>query len=152
MNDAISLLKADHKKVKGLFKEASELGDGAHAARAKLFLQIDHELTVHTQVEEAIFYSAFKSRSKPGTDERDEVLEAYEEHGAAKDLIKKLEGTDPSDETYKAKLTLLGEMIDAHVNMEESEMFPQAQELLGSDELKRLGERITAAKKAAAAV
>ena len=68
MNDAISLLKADHKKVKALFKEANELGDRAYAARAKLFREIDAELTIHTKVEEAIFYPAFKGKTKPASD------------------------------------------------------------------------------------
>jgi hemerythrin superfamily protein len=147
--DAIALLKSDHEKVKALFAQADALSDTAHAARLKLFKQIDAELTLHTSVEETIFYPAFKAKTKRNTDERDEVLEAFEEHAGAKVLIAKLERLDARDETYKAKLQVLGEMIRHHVEEEESVMFPEARKLLGHDELMRLGEQIAAAKRKA---
>lgn len=144
--DAIALLKADHKRVKALFKEVEELGDRAFAARAKLFAQIDDELKLHTKVEEEVFYPAFKAKSKNASDERDEVLEAYEEHAGAKDLMAKIEGTDPKDETYKAKLQVLSEEIAHHVKEEETTMFPMARDLFSEDELTHLGARIAAMK------
>lgn len=146
MSDAITLLKADHRRVKALFKEANELGDRAHSARANLFREIDAELKLHTKVEETIFYPTFKSKSRAGSDERDEILEAYEEHAAAKALIRAIEETDPKDETYKAKVHVLSEMIDHHVKDEETELFKQARELLSEDELVELGEKIAAMK------
>jgi iron-sulfur cluster repair protein YtfE (RIC family) len=145
-SDAIALLKEDHKRVKALFKETEELGDRAFAARAKLFEQIDRELQLHTKVEEEIFYPAFKAKSKSASDERDEVLEAYEEHAAAKELIAKLEGTDPKDETYKAKLQVLSEEIAHHVKEEETTMFPMARDLFSEAELTQLGAQISALK------
>jgi iron-sulfur cluster repair protein YtfE (RIC family) len=146
MSDAIALLKADHKKVKALFKEANELGDRAYTARANLFRQIAAELKLHTKVEETIFYPAFKRKTKAGTDERDEILEAYEEHAAAKNAIATLEHTDPKDETYRAKLVVLSEMIDHHVKEEETQLFKEARTLLNADELVELGEEMAAAK------
>jgi hemerythrin-like domain-containing protein len=140
--DAIALLKGDHKKVKALFAQLDELGERAAAARAKLFAQIDHELAVHTLVEETIFYPAFKARTKSYTEERDDVLEAYEEHAGAKALLAKLEKLDPKDETYKAKLTVLTEQVKHHIKEEESSLFPMARELLSADELDELGGRI----------
>jgi hemerythrin-like domain-containing protein len=145
-SDAIALLKKDHEKVKALFAQADALSDTAHASRLKLFKEIDAELTLHTSVEETIFYPAFKAKTKRNSDERDEVLEAYEEHAGAKDLIAKLERLDARDETYKAKLQVLGEMIRHHVEEEESVLFPEARKLLGHDELERLGKQIAAAK------
>jgi hemerythrin superfamily protein len=147
--DAIQLLTEDHRKVKALFAEADALSDTAAAARAKLFKQIDAELTLHTRVEEEIFYPAFKAKTKRNTDERDEVLEAYEEHAGAKDLIRKLEGLEPRDETYKAKVQVLREMVEHHIREEESVLFHQARALLGEDELRELGRRIEAAKRSA---
>ncbi len=144
--DAIDLLKADHARVKALFKEANALSDRAHAARSKLFQEIARELTLHTQVEEQIFYPALKARTKAATPERDEVLEAYEEHAGAKELIRKVEATDPKDETYKAKVQVLGEMVIHHADEEVSEMFKQARKLLSKDELEQLGDKITAMK------
>jgi iron-sulfur cluster repair protein YtfE (RIC family) len=146
-SDAIALLKKDHEKVRALFAQASALSDSAHAARLKLFKEIDAELTLHTMVEETIFYPAFKAKTKRSSQERDEVLEAYEEHAGAKDLIAKLERLDVRDETYKAKLQVLGEMIEHHVEEEESVMFPEARRLLDRAELERLGQQITAAKR-----
>jgi hemerythrin-like domain-containing protein len=143
-SDAIALLKNDHAKVKALFAQADALSDTAYAARLKLFKEIDAELTLHTAVEEKIFYPAFKAKTARNSDERDEVLEAYEEHAGAKDLIAKLERLDVRDETYKAKLQVLGEMIRHHVQEEESVMFPEARRLLGNDELERLGQQIAA--------
>ncbi len=148
-SDAIALLESDHERVKALFAQAEALSDTAHAARRKLFKEIDAELTLHTKVEETIFYPAFKAKTKRNSEERDEVLEAYEEHAAAKDLIAKLERLDARDESYKAKLQVLREMIQHHVDEEESVMFREARELLGHDELERLGAQIAAAKRKA---
>jgi iron-sulfur cluster repair protein YtfE (RIC family) len=142
MSDAITILKADHKKVKALFKEANELSDRAHAARKKLFDRINAELTLHTQVEEKIFYPAFKAKTKAATEERDDILEAYEEHAGAKDLMRKLAALDPKDETYKAKIQVLSEMIDHHVKEEETALFKEARKLLDADELEMLGQQI----------
>ena len=76
------------------------------------------------------------------------MLEAYEEHAAAKNLMHVLEQTDPKDETYRAKLQVLSEMIDHHVKEEETELFKQARALLSQDELVEIGEEITAMKEA----
>lgn len=146
MADAIALLMADHKKVKALFKQAEELGDRAFTARARLFEEIDAELTLHTKIEETIFYPAIKLKTKPATEERDAVLEAYEEHAAAKALIARIRETDPKDETYKAKLQVLGEMIEHHVKEEETSFFPDARKRLGDELIDELGDELAAAK------
>lgn len=143
--DAIKLLKEDHKKVKALFGEVEGLGDRANAARKKLFQQIDKELTVHSKVEETIFYPEFRRRAE-NSEEKEEVLEAYEEHNIVKTLIGELEDLDPKDETYKPKLSVLKEMVEHHVKEEEGPMFRMARELFEKDELDELGERITEAK------
>ena len=144
--DAISLLKADHKKVEALFKQVAELSDRAHQSRAKLFEEIDHELTVHAKVEETIFYPALKAKTKLNTEPSDEVFEAYEEHANVKAMIGKLEGLAPSDETYNAKLQVLMELVKHHVKEEETEMFKQARQLLSESDLEELGEQMKAAK------
>ena len=143
--DALKILKEDHKKVKMLFGEVDELGDRASSARKKLFQQIDQELTIHSKIEETIFYPEFRRRAAKG-DEREEVLEAYEEHGVVKTIIGELEGLDPKDETYKPKLSVLKEMVEHHVKEEEGPMFRMARELFDKEELEEIGERIMAAK------
>jgi hemerythrin superfamily protein len=144
--DAISILKADHKKVEGLFKRLLKLGDTAHTARKKLFVEIDAEISVHAHIEEKIFYPALKAKTGPNTDERDEVLEAYEEHALVKGMLHELEALNPKNETYNAKLQVLSELVKHHVKEEEGEMFPQAKKLLSAEELKSLGGKLEAAK------
>lgn len=143
--DALKLLKEDHKKVKALFGEVEALGDRATGHRKKLFQQIDQELTIHAKIEETIFYPEFRRRANKG-EEREEVLEAYEEHGIVKSIIGELEDLDPKDETYKAKLSVLQDLVDHHVKEEEGPMFKMARELFDKEELDEIGERIMTAK------
>lgn len=122
--DAIALLKTDHKKVKGLFKEfaaARKQGDGDEV-KAELVAQICRELRVHTELEEAIFYPAVRER----IDDVDLMDEALVEHAGARDLVAQLEGMSPDEDLYDAKVTVLREQIDQHVEEEEGVMFPKA--------------------------
>ena len=146
--DAIKLLKEDHKKVKALFEEVEGLGDRATAQRENLFAQIDQELTLHSKIEETLFYPEFKKRAE-SSEEREEVLEAYEEHGVVKVMIGELEDLDPKDETYKPKLAVLKELVMHHVKEEEGELFEMAREIFEPEELDRIGERIVEAKEKA---
>ena len=143
--DALKVLKQDHQKVKTLFGEVEGLGDRANAQRKKLFQKIDQELTVHAKIEETIFYPEFRRHAQDG-EERDEVLEAYEEHNIVKTLIHELEDLDPKDETYKPKLQVLIELVEHHVKEEESTMFKMAREMFEKDELDQIGERLMQAK------
>jgi hypothetical protein len=120
--DAIALLKADHRKVEGLFAKF-EAAKGA-AAKQALVKQICTELTVHTVIEEEIFYPACR-----GKIEDDLVNEAYVEHDGAKVLIAELEAGAPDEEFYDAKVKVLSEEIQHHVHEEEMRvdgMFAQA--------------------------
>jgi hemerythrin superfamily protein len=124
--DACDLLDADHRAVKKMFKEYEELtkSRGRTAAQKKMNLarQICHEVTVHAQIEEEIFYPAVRAAIK----DTDLVAEAEVEHQSAKDLIAQIEGMDAADEMFDAKVTVLGEYIDHHVKEERGEMFPKA--------------------------
>ena len=148
--DALKLLKEDHKKVKALFEEVEGLGDRASTQRKNLFQKIDEELTLHSKIEETLFYPEFKKRAD-NSEERDEVLEAYEEHGVVKVMIGELEDLDPKDETYKPKLTVLKELVMHHVKEEEGELFKMAREMFEPEELNKIGDRIVAAKEKAGA-
>lgn len=124
--DACDLLDADHKQVKKMFKEYEELTNsrGRTVAQKKMDLahQICHELTVHAQIEEEIFYPALRAAIK----DTDMLAEAEVEHQTAKDLIAQIEGMDEADEMFDAKVTVLGEYIDHHVKEERNEIFPKA--------------------------
>jgi hemerythrin-like domain-containing protein len=140
--DAITLLKQDHRKVEDLFKQFEGLGERAHKSRANIVKQVILELKVHTQIEEEIFYPAFKKEAE----EKDLVLEAIEEHNVAKFVIRSLLEIDETDETFDAKVTVLSELIDHHVKEEEKEMFPQAKQLFDKDRLTELGDKMLALK------
>ncbi|MDB5919285.1 MAG: hemerythrin [Massilia sp.] len=117
--DAIELLTADHQKVKDLFEQFDKLSDRSKVNKKKLADQICLELTVHSQIEEEIFYPAVREALK----EDDMVDEAVVEHAAAKDLIAQIREMDPGDDLYDAKVKVLSEQIEHHVGEEESEMF-----------------------------
>jgi hemerythrin superfamily protein len=146
--DALTLLKKDHSEVKTMFKELEELGERATSSRQKLFRQIDQALTLHAQVEEKIFYPRFKQRAE-NSEEREEVLEAFEEHALVKRLIAELERMEPGDETYKPKLEVLKDLVEHHVKEEEGTMFKMAREIFDKDELNELGDEIEQAKQQA---
>jgi hemerythrin-like domain-containing protein len=124
--DACDLLDTDHRNVKKMFKEYEELTNsrGRSAARKKMDLarQICHELTVHAQIEEEIFYPALRESLK----ETDTIAEAEVEHQSAKELIAQIESMPEADEMFDAKVTVLGEYIDHHVKEERNEIFPKA--------------------------
>lgn len=110
--DAIALLKADHRKVEDLFA-SFEKARGAER-KQRLVQQICTELTVHTMIEEEIFYPACK-----GAVEEDLLSEAYVEHDGAKVLIAELTAGAPDEAFYDAKVKVLSEMIEHHVHEEE---------------------------------
>jgi hemerythrin superfamily protein len=146
--DAITLLSADHRAVEYLLKQVQDLSESSHAERRELFQRIDKELTVHSKIEETIFYPALKQKAKSEDDDdaTQEVLEAYEEHANVKSLLEKLKGTDAADETYNAKLQVLGELVKHHVHEEEREMFKEAKDLMDESELEQLGVELARAK------
>jgi hemerythrin superfamily protein len=121
--DAITLLTEDHEHVKSLFEQYEELGDRAHATKQKLAVQICTELTKHATAEEEIFYPAVREASK---ENEDIIDEAVVEHTAAKDLIAQILSMEEGDELFDAKIKVLSEQIEHHVQEEESEMFPKA--------------------------
>lgn len=119
--DAIAVLKADHRAVEKLFSQFEKAK--GEERKLQIFQQIAMELKVHTQIEEEILYP----QSRDVLDEEDLVNEAIVEHQAAKDLMAQIEAMQPSDEMYEAKVTVLREMIEHHVEEEEKEYFPQLQ-------------------------
>ncbi len=123
-NDAVDLLDADHINVKKMFDKYKRLcgEDATDDAKKTLAEKICHELTVHTQIEEEIFYPALEGKLK------DEKLlrEAEIEHDGAKVLIDRITDSSPEDENYDAMIIVLSEYIDHHVKEEREEMFPQA--------------------------
>ena len=140
--DAIALLTADHKAVKALFKQFEALSeqDDADEEKAALVARICAEIAIHAQVEEEIFYPAVRE----AIDDDDLMDEADVEHASAKDLIAQLESMSPGDDHYDAKVTVLGEQNDHHVEEEQKEMFAKARK--ADVDVEALGARIAARK------
>ena len=143
--DAIALLKADHKKVKGLLGQLEKSTEKAAARRTRLLSQIEMELTVHTTIEEEIFYPAYKDsvRSK---DDRKLYFEANEEHHVVKGVLPEIGATDPATEVFGAKAKVLKELVEHHADEEEKEMFKSARKAMSPAELRDLGARMAARK------
>lgn len=128
--NAIELLESQHREVESLFEQI-ENANGRE--KRQLFEEIKRQLELHTKLEEKIFY--------PAGEEVDEdvTLEAYEEHANVKEMLKKISRITPSDETFDAKVTVLKEMVEHHVEEEEEEYFPKCQEEWGDVRLQELG-------------
>lgn len=121
-NDAIAMLMADHREVEELFKQYEDLTDRAKAKKKKIADQVCTALTVHAQIEEEIFYPAAREALQDADDLLDE---AEVEHASARDLILQIQEMDPDDELYDAKVKVLSEQIEHHVEEEEKELFPK---------------------------
>jgi hypothetical protein len=136
--DAIALLKADHRKVEDLFEKY----ESARGKKADIAKQICLELTVHTLIEEEIFYPACREAGV----ESDMMDEANVEHDGAKVLIAELENGSPDDDYYDAKVKVLSEEIKHHVKEEEKRggIFTEARK--AELDLDELGEQMAARK------
>jgi Hemerythrin HHE cation binding domain len=143
--DAITLLKRDHDKVKGLLTELESTTERGVKTRTELFATIKGELTLHEIVEEEIFYPELKAHPRA----KDIVLEAYEEHHVVDTLMGELESLDVSDETWGAKALVMKENIEHHIEEEEGEMFRQARQVFDAQELEDLGRRMEERKSTA---
>ena len=137
--DAFELLKADHEKVAGLFEQ---LEAASGKAKLSVFNQIRTELELHAHIEEKIFYPALE---KPA-ETHDLTLEAYEEHDVVKKLLRELSRARTPNEEWEAKAKVLQENVEHHVEEEENELFPKANQVLGEEEIEELGELLQAEK------
>jgi hemerythrin superfamily protein len=137
--NVIDLLKKDHENVSELFKAYEDAQEERGETRASLARQIRQELTVHATVEEELFYPRVESKGRK--DEKAETLvkEAHEEHHVVKTLLAELAAMTPDDEQFEAKVTVLREVVEHHVEEEEGELMPKAKKLLSSEELEEMG-------------
>ena len=140
--DALDLLRADHVRVKSLFRDFDELrgSDDDDQRKAELVDEICYELTLHTMLEEELFYPSVRA----AIDDDDLLDEADVEHAGARDLISQLEVMYPGDDHFDATVTVLGEEVAHHIDKEESELFPAAR--AAAIDLDELGERLASRK------
>lgn len=129
--NAIELLKQQHRQVEKLFEKIEKAESDE---KEELFDEVADSLAVHSAIEEQHFYPATK-------DARTEELlqEAVEEHLAVKRIIADLLEMEPDDPQFDAKIKVLQENVEHHVEEEESELFPKVQKVHSKDELEDLG-------------
>jgi hypothetical protein len=145
--DALQLLKQDHEEVKGLLEKLDSTTERGVKTREELFTRVTRELEVHEAIEEEIFYPALKEHPKA----KELVLEAYEEHHVVDTVMAEIRELPYDDETWGAKLTVMKENVEHHIEEEEQEMFEQARDVFSKDELEELGARMEERKRALAA-
>jgi hemerythrin superfamily protein len=141
--NAFQLLKEDHQKVSGIFQQIEPTTERAEKTRTELFAQLKQELDIHARIEETIFYPSIKRAAET----REIVLEGFEEHHVIKMLLKELEAMPVDTEEWAAKIKVLQENVEHHVEEEEGEMFQKARDVLSEDEIKQLGEQMEEMKK-----
>ena len=130
--DAISLLTEQHREVESLFEQIEQATDSDD--KQTIFLELSDNLAAHSAIEERVFYPAAYAG-----DTKDVLLEAVEEHLSVKRLLADLLDMSPEHENFDAKIKVLKEQIEHHVEEEEKQLFPKVREQLGSEKLELLG-------------
>ncbi len=143
--DAIVMLKADHKEIRGLFREFQK-SSTTPARKEKLVERMIELLTVHTYIENEVMYPQVRDALP---DLEDDVLESYEEHHVADVLVMELAAMSSSDERFEAKTTVLIENVTHHIEEEEQEWFPKVREGLTRSQLREIGDELAAARERA---
>ncbi len=134
INKAFDLLVKDHKKVKGIISELMETASNAKKSRLNLLEELESEIVLHEKIEESILYPALKGSSST----KELTLEAYQEHHVVDILLNELKDPNISPSEFKAKLTVLQENLEHHIQEEEGQLFPKASELLTASKLDKL--------------
>ncbi|HEU5259370.1 MAG TPA: hemerythrin domain-containing protein [Vicinamibacterales bacterium] len=140
--DALELIKRDHKRLRKLLEETLE-AEGAEREE-----RLDHlrtELVAHERMEEEVLYPRLRDEKKT----HEPVLEGYEEHHVADVILDELLDVPPETDLWKAKVKVLKENVEHHMDEEEDELFKGARAALDREELNRLGERMEQIKRSA---
>jgi iron-sulfur cluster repair protein YtfE (RIC family) len=143
--NAVELLKEDHKEALELLERLETMeqdleadAEGLEVVPTELFTQLKNALTLHTQAEEQIFYPAMQEFDET----REQITEAIEEHQAVDQLLEEMTELSPEDEEFQTKLAELRENLEHHMEEEEDELFPKAEELCGAKRLEEMGRQI----------
>jgi hemerythrin-like domain-containing protein len=136
--NALDLLKKDHQEAARLMDQIETAADGGQNSGVELFNQLKNALTLHTRIEEQVFYPALENHQET----RDLVKEAYTEHDEVKNLLSEISGLSPSSNDFINKLTELRDNVEHHVEEEENEMFPKVKQVLSLNQIDEIGRRM----------
>lgn len=142
--NAVDILTKDHREVDAMIAELEKAGSdgGSDAAYRNTFQQLVNALGLHMQAEENIFYPAMQKFEE----ERDQIVEAYDEHNEVKGLLLQMQNLEPSSTEFQSNLKMVKTGIEHHVGEEEGDMFPDAKNLLGEERLQEIGQQIMTLK------
>lgn len=128
MPNALDMLREDHRKVKELFEQFEATEDMQEKER--IAREAIKELKIHAKLEEELIYPVIEEE---GEELSEMVSEAEEEHHVAKLLMGELDRMDAEDERFDAKFKVLAESVKHHIEEEEGETFPKAEQEGGAD-------------------
>jgi hemerythrin-like domain-containing protein len=138
--NGLELLKEDHRKVQGLFKQVRATDN--ERQRKQLYKKIKTEVETHTYIEEKVLYPTLKKYEEF----REMAFEAIEEHLQVKTLLRDIDRLSDGSERFEAKLMVLVENVEHHIEKEEGEMFTQVERRFSEEQLEELGRALEAAK------
>jgi hemerythrin superfamily protein len=133
----IDMLKQDHQEAAAMMDRIESAGEGDPSVMTT-FNQLKEALTLHTQIEEQIFYPALQNNDET----EDQISEAFEEHQEVKDLLAEMSGMQAGNEGFMGMMSDLRDSVEHHVEEEENELFPKAQEILGDSRLQEMGRQM----------
>lgn len=145
MPNAITMLKSDHATIKRLLRELNETTEKAGKQRDQLVEQLEREVKMHAQVEEEVFYPAFKAATRKQEAE-DLFYEAAEEHHVVDMVLPTLKTANSKSKEFTAKAKVLKELIEHHIKEEETQMFVEARQRFNEEQLRELGDMMQARK------
>ena len=143
MPNAITMLKSDHATVKRLLRQLSETTERATKQRETLVAKIERELKMHAQLEEEVFYPAFKAATR-GKEAEDLYYEAAEEHHVVDMVLPALMAARTNSHEFSAKAKVLLDLVEHHIKEEEGQMFKEARALFSEEQLRELGDMMQA--------
>ncbi|WP_120994810.1 hemerythrin domain-containing protein [Stutzerimonas urumqiensis] len=144
--NAIELLKQDHERVKDMLNKLTETGERAVKTRTELLEKIEQEISLHTRIEEEVLYPAL--RQEGDKEEVKMTHEAKEEHRAVDDLVlPDLLKTDVGSLEFSGRAKVLKELMEHHIEEEESEMFPMCEKTFDAKRLEEMGQQMADLKK-----
>ena len=133
----IEMLKQDHQEAAAMMDRIESAGEGDPSVMTT-FTQLKEALTLHTQIEEKVFYPALRNNDET----EDQIEESFEEHQEVKDMLAEMSGLQAGNDEFMSMMGDLRESVEHHVEEEENELFPKAQQILGDSRLQEMGEQM----------
>ena len=133
----IEMLKQDHQEAAAMMDQIEAAGEGDPSVMTT-FNQLKQALTLHTQIEEQIFYPALQNNDQT----EDQISESFEEHQEVKDMLAEMGGLQSGNDEFMSMMTDLRDAVEHHVEEEENELFPKAQKILGDSRLQEMGQQM----------